>query len=78
MSHRRSREDDRRLKKLYDETKNSYRGGAYLDERTGRYERYSIGNKFAKTQSVRAIRRKLKNSDVIYAKGQYKRFYDYW
>ena len=78
MSHRRSREDDKRLKKLYEETKNSYGAGAYYDEKKGILRQYSVHSKFIKNQSTRTIRRKLKNSDIIYSKGQYKRLYDYW
>lgn len=41
MGYRRSQERNRRLKKLYNETKNSYGASAWYDEEKGRYIKYS-------------------------------------
>lgn len=45
MSYRRSQERNRRLKKLYNETKNLYGAGAWYDEEKGRYIKYSCGGR---------------------------------
>lgn len=37
MGYRRAKERNRRLKKLYDETKNGYGAGAYYNEKKKRY-----------------------------------------
>lgn len=80
MSYQRSIEDERRLKKLYDETKNSYYAGAYIDPRKG-YYRYSVQDgdyaKWLKKYSNRYIRRKLSTSDIIYSRRGDKKLREY-
>ena len=78
MSHKRSTEDKRRLKRLYDETKNSYGAGAYFNERKNRYIRYSCHNEWFKTYSRKIVRRKLKNNEDLIHGNSYKKIFDYW
>ena len=78
MSHKRSVEDKRRLKKLYEDTKNNYGSGVWHDEKKNRYIRYTCHNEWFKTHSRRIIRRKLKNSDILLDGNKYKKIYDYW
>lgn len=80
MSYQRSREDKRRLKKLYDETnfRRRYRGGVYFNHEKHRYIKWGVGDKWAKRQSVRAIRRKMKARPYHLQRGASHRLYDYW
>jgi len=79
MSHKRKKEDNRRLKKLYDETKNWYGAGAYYNEKKNRYIKYSCHNTWLKSHCQKMIRRKLKNDfSTGISKGGYKKFFDYW
>ena len=78
MSHRRSVEDERRLKKTYEETKNDYGPGVWYDERKGRYIRSNFTDTWLKTHCRRVIRRRLKQDAVFYEKGLYKKYFDYW
>ena len=77
MSHKRSREDDKRLKKLYEETKNSYIAGAYYNEHKDRYIRYTSNNEWTKTENRKYTRRKLNNSPFLLQRNQYKKVQDY-
>ena len=78
MSHHRSIEDERRLKKTYEETKNSWGPGVWYDERKSRYIRANFTDTWLKKHCARIIRRKLKNNDTFNQKSLYKRYYDYW
>jgi len=79
MSHKRKAEDNKRLKKTYEETKNWYGPGVWYDEKTGRYYRLDFTNKWLKRQCSKVARRKLKNSDYIFTKKSgYKKLFDYW
>ena len=78
MSYQRKREENRRLKKLYEETKNAYGAGAWYDERKGRYIRYSCHSEWLKTHCRRMTRRRMKNKTGRYSGCAYKKFYDYW
>ena len=77
MSYYRKQEDSHRLKKLYNETKNSYRAGVYYDEQKGRFIHYSCHNEKTKTRCRRITRRRLKEEECC-SGCLYKRFYDYW
>lgn len=79
MSHKRKREDNRRLKKLYNETKNGYGAGAQYSEKKNRYIRYSCHNAWLKARCRKLTRKRLKNDiDAPISKGGYKKFFDYW
>ena len=78
MSYQRSQEDKRRLKKTYEETKNSYGPGIWYDEEKRRYIRADFTNAWLKIYCRRQIRHKLKNEDVLSEKSLYKRYFDYW
>ena len=80
MSYQRKQEDNRRLKKLFDETQNSYGNGAYFDRRKKRIIKCSFSNgstypKYLKRQSNKKIR-KIKH--YLIKRGDYKKLYDYW
>ena len=76
MSYQRKTEDIRRLKSLYDKTKNSY-GGCWYDSDKKRYYRYSINIKSEKVICKRRTRRKLKGRNYVLQRGQYKKVYEY-
>ena len=80
MSYQRARERNRRLRKLYDATKNGYGAGAWYDESKGRYIRYSCHDKDLKAQCRKATRRRLKcrHQDEKLQRGTYKKVFDYW
>lgn len=65
MSYHRSQERNRRLKKLYNETKNSYGAGAWYDEKKGRYIKYSCGGRKYKKYLKKYQARKHANIKVI-------------
>jgi len=80
MGYKQSRERNRRLKKVYQQTKNSYGRGVWYDTRKGRYIRYyprtntSLSRYFRK-QANRKVRRN-KQEPLQY--GSYRKIYDYW
>ena len=78
MSYSRKTEDIRRLKSLYDKTKNAYGAGVWYDEEKKRYYRYSLGDKYLKKYCARAVRRKLKYTDYTLQRCQYKKVSEYW
>lgn len=69
---------EKRLKKIYEKTKNSCRSGVYFDERKNRYIRFSVSDRghtkfFRKVRSKKA--RKIKD---VYLKGNhYRKCFDY-
>ena len=78
MSYKRSKDEKEHLKKLYEETKYWYGAGAYYNERTNRYKKYSCHNEWTKTYCRRITRRKLNKIDNNYHHCSYKKIYDYW
>lgn len=78
MSHKRKIEDKHRLKKLYEETKNSYGAGAWFNKNKNRYIRYTCHNKWLKKYCSKAIRRKMKNMEVSPKGNDYRKIFDYW
>lgn len=76
MGYYRCQKRNRKYKKLYDETKNSYGAGAYYDEKHKRYIKYSCGGikkKYLKRLSSKKARKypnALKNCG-------YKKTFDY-
>ena len=78
MSYKRKVIENKKLRKLYENTKNWYGAGAYYDERKKRIIRYSCHCKYFKKLSRRIARRKLNNCDDRYCGSQYKKLFDYW
>lgn len=79
MSYRRSKEDKRRLKKLYDKTKNSCCAGVWYDEKKKRYIRFYSSNTPGYAKYLRRIaNRKVRRAKISLKHSQYKRLYDYW
>lgn len=78
MSYRRKQEENRRLKRLYNKTKCSYRAGVYYDEQKGRFIHYSCHNEKTKTRCRRITRRRLKEEESFCKGCKYKKLYDYW
>jgi hypothetical protein len=77
MSYQRAQERNRRLRKLYEETRSTYGAGAYIKD--NRLCRYSCHDKDLKTTCRRSTRRRLKQQDTSSAqKSGYKRLFDYW
>lgn len=79
MGYRRAKERNRRLKKLYDETKNGYGAGAYYNEKKKRYIKCPSSNTPGYTKSLRKIsNRRVRKSDIPLKGCSYKKLYDYW
>lgn len=80
MSYKRAQERNRRLKKLYDKTKNSYGAGAYYSKRKNRLIPIYLSSPWLKAHCRRQTRRHLKqNIDNLDIKGNnYKKYFDYW
>ena len=79
MGYRRSQERNRRLKKLYGDTKNSYGAGAYYDTDKGRDIQYSPRRHTGYAKYLRKIsNRKVRRNKDHYNNGLYRRLYDYW
>lgn len=83
MCYKRKQEEKRRLKRLFEETKNHCSGGVYYSDHKGRLVRYSLSDrgrheksktKYWKNRSNRKIR-KLHD---VFNHGEYKKLYDYW
>ncbi len=80
MGYHRSREQRRRLKKLYSKT-GGFPGGAWYDEERDRYIRSYTSNhnhpgysKYLRRVSNRRVRR----TKHALQNGQYRKVYDYW
>lgn len=78
MSYKRSVEDERRMKKTYDETKYRYGPGVWYDKEKGCYVHLDFTNSWLKVHSRRIVRRHMKNEDVTNCRGLYKKYFDYW
>lgn len=78
MSWAAQREDKRRMKKTYEETKYGYGPGVWYDNDKERYIRLDFTNKWLKHYCRRVTRRRLKNADVSSHRAYEKRFYEYW
>lgn len=77
--YRRSKENRRRLKKLYESTKNSYGAGAWFSDRKQRYIRYAPSNTPGYTKYLRRIsNRKVRHRKELLNHGAYKKAFDYW
>ena len=80
MSYRRSKERNKRLKRLYEQTKHSYGSGAWYDDRKDRYIRYYPTNRTGYTKYLRRLsnRRVRRMKEFALNGSQYKKIYDYW
>ena len=79
MSHRRKSEDKRRLKRLYEKTKNSYGAGAWYSDKKNRFIRYSCHNAWLKRYCSKITRTRMKNIlENSNSKAEYKKIFDYW
>lgn len=79
MGYRRAKERNRRLKKLYNETKNGFGVGAYYNEKKKRYIKYSPSNTPGYAKSLRRIsNRRVRKGDIPLKGSSYKKMYDYW
>ena len=81
MSHRRSVEEKRRMKNLYEETWNKYATGVWIDKnnRFRRWWPYSSNfnsAKYFRNVGNRRIRRM--NTEELLNRGQYKKAFDLW
>lgn len=79
MGYKQSKERNRRLVKLYENTKNSYGRGAYYDKKKKRLIRYTVRRnanlpRFYRKRANRAVRR---NPEVL-NHGAYRKQFDYW
>lgn len=79
MGYRRATERNHRLKKLYNETKNTFGSGVYYDDKKQRYIKYSLRNSHGYTKYLRKVsNRRVRKSDISMNGSSYKRLYDYW
>ena len=79
MSHRRSRETRRRLKKLSVSSPRYTPSGAWYDEDKGRYIRYYARGSHGCTKWLRTVaNRKVRRAKNVLQGGGYRRVYDYW
>lgn len=78
MGYLRSKERNRRLEKLYEETKNSYGAGVWYDEKKGRYIRYSCGGRKHKRYLKKLSSKKARRYQGDMQNSDYKRTFDYW
>ena len=78
MGYHRSQERNRRLKKLYDETKQHFLCGAFYDDDKNRYVKYSLSDIGQSKYYRNLANRKVRHSDDIQSGGSYRKAYDYW
>ena len=79
MSYDRSREDQRRLARLYRETYRSMRGGAYYDRDKRRICRYTWNRGNGLTRYLRRRgNRAVRKAGQALRGGEYRRFFPYW
>lgn len=78
MSYQRSCQEYKRMRRLYDKTKNAYGAGVYFNEQKNRFMRYSASNgvrsKFLKKQSNKRVRR----ATDLHNYAAYRRYLDYY
>lgn len=78
MSYNSKREDQRRLQRLFSQTRHSLRGGAYYDRHKKRLLRYTWNKngitKYLRRKGNRVVRR----ADQALRGGEYRRLYPYW
>ena len=77
MSHMRSVEDQRRLKRIRDQHGSEWFFGAAWDEEKGFYRKLYPPPGYSRNLKWCA-RRKERNQPELYQRGAYKKIYDYW
>ena len=79
MGHKRSVERNKRLKKVYSETKTFCGSGVWFDERKGRYVKISASRKSKRPKYLRnRSNRKIRHYKGALNNSDYKRLFDYW
>jgi hypothetical protein len=79
MSHQRKSEDKRRLKRLYEETKNGYGAGAWYNDKKDRLIKYSCHSTWLKRYCSKITRTRMKTIfENPREKCNYKKYFDYW
>jgi hypothetical protein len=79
MSYYTQQERKRRLKKLYNETKNSCKAGAYYDEDRDMFIKFSPRRKSKYAKYLRKVsNRKVRRYSKDLKYGSYRKVYDYW
>ena len=78
MSYHRSKERNRRLRKLYEETKHSYGAGAWYNERKRRYIKYTCGSQNIKKCLKKLSRKRARDFKGDMQNSDYKKTFDYW
>lgn len=74
MSHKRKREDKRRLKKTYDNN-----GFVYFDDTKNRYIRFYVRGSQTKKYFKRYSNKRLRqNKSAAHRGNKYRRVFDYW
>lgn len=76
MSHKRSVEDKRRLKKLADTTR--WPIGAWYSDEKDRYYRFSASDIGDSHWLKRDCNRRLRRRNALYQRGQYHKATEYW
>ncbi len=76
MGYHRSREEKRRLRKLYEQTKNWYGSGAYYSTRKKRIVRYMI-RPFKGKYWRRVSNRRVRKYEGVLNGGEYRKVFDY-
>lgn len=85
MGYYRKVEENRRLKKLYDETWHSYGSGAYWDDKRGVYRKYwpysknhgcNLRKYYHRANNKRV--RRLGNRGEVFRRSVYKKVFDLW
>lgn len=82
MSHKsnkyeRAKEEERRLKKVYKETKTRFWSGVYKDKETGRLVKYSC-NRGGKTFFKKLAHKIARRSNNINTESDYHKTFDLW
>jgi len=79
MSYRRKKEDNRRLKRLYEETRTSYAAGAWYSDKKKRYIKTTASTASGYTKFLRRIsNKKYRKHKEIHNHCTYKKLFDYW
>ena len=78
MSYKRTIERRKRLRRLYNATKDRYGAGAYYDEQKHRIIRYSCNLSRIRRAGNKLIRCRMKRIDHVVNGASYKKMYDYW
>lgn len=79
MSYHRCQEDKRRLRKLYNKTKNDWGSGVWYDDKKKRYIRIYLSNVSGHSKYWRRVsNKKVRKTKILLRYNQYKKVFDYW